>query len=431
MADLIACTLQIVEVYAVVWALHMILPARTVAGYCTHFNTVNPAPLPYRLNGPLVLFTTLGLYVALAAAGVKSPTFLAEHFFELWGVAAALGVALSAAVVLTNHGAEPPSKPGAVDESSYLRCLTVDMVSEPPSSSSGSYSSSKGAYTVKTLPPRDLLHPRPFLITFWNGRVFNPRLFGVDIKMYLYLAGAVLLELNILSLAALHVRQSYGITTAATVYVATFSWFVVEYLYFEEVHLYTYDLFAEKIGLKLTFGCLGFYPFAYCLGAAALAHSPIPDAASDVQPATAALFTVLFFLGWTFTRGSNLQKFYFKRNPTAPTFLFGLIPQRAVRPGSRILASGFWALSRHINYLGEVVQSVAVTLPCVVAVGAAGAAAGTHWAWAWVAWIYPLYYVGLFLGRERDDNAVCRKKYGDAWMEYERKTPWRIVPYVY
>ena len=44
------------------------------------------------------------------------------------------------------------------------------------------------------------------------------------------------------------------------------SFFVVEYLYHEHVHLYTYDLFAEKLGFKLIWGCLCFYPFFYPIG---------------------------------------------------------------------------------------------------------------------------------------------------------------------
>jgi hypothetical protein len=42
--------------------------------------------------------------------------------------------------------------------------------------------------------------------------------------------------------------------------------FVVEYLFCEDVHTFTYDLFAEKMGFKLAWGCLCFYPFFYPVG---------------------------------------------------------------------------------------------------------------------------------------------------------------------
>jgi protein-S-isoprenylcysteine O-methyltransferase Ste14 len=42
-----------------------------------------------------------------------------------------------------------------------------------------------------------------------------------------------------------------------------------------------------------------------------------------------------------------------------------------------------------------------------------------------------LYYVGLFLPRERDDERMCKAKYGDVWTEYVKAVPYRIVPGVY
>lgn len=50
---------------------------------------------------------------------------------------------------------------------------------------------------------------------------------------------------------------------------------------------------------------------------------------------------------------------------------------------------------------------------------------------SWLSLLYPLYYVGLFIPRERDDEVLCKQKYGDAWVEYVKLVPYRIVPYVY
>ncbi len=57
-------------------------------------------------------------------------------------------------------------------------------------------------------------------------------------------------------------------------YAVMFTFFVAEYLNFEEVHLYTYDFFAERVGFKLGWGCLVFYPFFYCIGLWATAGAP-------------------------------------------------------------------------------------------------------------------------------------------------------------
>ena len=59
-------------------------------------------------------------------------------------------------------------------------------------------------------------------------------------------------------------------------YCALFLWFVAEYLVFERVHLYTYDIFAERLGFKLGWGCFAFYPYFYLIGLWAIAHRPDP-----------------------------------------------------------------------------------------------------------------------------------------------------------
>ena len=184
----------------------------------------------------------------------------------------------------------------------------------------------------------------------------------------------------------------------------------MDYLIFERVHLYTYDLFAERVGFKLGWGCLTFYPYFYAVGLWAVAGET-PGLRS---PAWLALSAAVFFTGWALSRGANLQKYSFKRAP-ARRFL-GLIEPRIVSDGERhLLCSGFWGLSRHINYLGEILMGTGLTL----ALGHPE---------AWLPWLYPLYYVALLVPRERDDDRRCAAKYGALWDEYRARVPRRMCP---
>jgi delta14-sterol reductase len=47
------------------------------------------------------------------------------------------------------------------------------------------------------------------------------------------------------------------------------------------------------------------------------------------------------------------------------------------------------------------------------------------------AWLYPLYYVGLLVPRQLDDDRRCAAKYGPLWAEYKRTVPYRIIPKIY
>ena len=227
------------------------------------------------------------------------------------------------------------------------------------------------------------------------------------------------------------------------VYLCCFAWFCIEYLYFEDVHTFTYDLFAERLGFKLVWGCLCFYPHFYCIGVWSLLD--LTDPANDLSRTSALAIALLFVIGWGFTRGANLQKFWHKcvqssipaagarlKQPigvsetlqeyvsTHPAGLlvgfasssFGWHGLGDTVPGSkgRLLCSGWWGLSRHINYFGEIVQAVALALPGYLTTGSL------------VPWLYPLYYVALFVPRQIEDDEACEIKCAvrHSWTRTER-----------
>jgi protein-S-isoprenylcysteine O-methyltransferase Ste14 len=125
----------------------------------------------------------------------------------------------------------------------------------------------------------------------------------------------------------------------------------------------------------------------------------------------------LFFGGWALSRGANLQKYLFKTRPEQK--LFGILaPQTVASDGRQLLCSGFWRLSRHINYLGEILMALALALSLghPTAIGP---------------WLYPLYYVALLFPRQHADDLRCSAKYGLLWQQYCDRVPYRIIPWIY
>lgn len=251
----------------------------------------------------------------------------------------------------------------------------------------------------------DLFLGRAENIQTWGGRV--------DLKMWLYLFGAIMLELNVVSFTAYHIGK-FGDQSSVNILVCAglFTFFVTEYLFFERVHLYTYDLFAERIGFKLGWGCLVFYPYFYAIPLWSVADLPAPQG-----PWWLLIIYILIFLsGWVLARGANMQKYFFKSDP-GKVFL-GIVPE-TISDGSLILLiNGFWGLSRHINYLGEVLMATGIVL-------------STGYPMLVWPWLYPLYYVIFLATRQIDDDKRCSIKYGDLWKRYQKKVPWRIVPFIY
>lgn len=343
-------------VYLLLLGLHLAVPARGIEGYVRNERTGRP--YRYRINGIFVMVLAVAIWFVVGGLGLVPYDWLYNRRWSGLVGAVALGLIGSVAVV-----AGAPGVKGNV------------------------------------------------IADFFLGRRFSPQFFGgrVDAKMILYLVGATMLALNILSFAA-HNTLTYGFSAPIVLYCALFFWFLIDYMTFEHVHLYTYDLVAERVGFKLVFGCLAFYPYFYPIGLWAVADR----APSQASPILFVIAALVFFAGWTLARGANMQKFVFKRNPQQ-TFL-GLIEPRVITDGERsVLCSGFWGVSRHINYLGEVLMASGLTL----ALGYPGVL---------VAWLYPLYYVILLSTRQIDDDKRCRIKYGELWEEYEKRVRWRIIP---
>lgn len=361
MADLIAGFFAPWIVYALILGLHLALPARRVVGYVR--DEATGKLLEYRLNGPLVLALMVLLWVTLGATEVLGWDWLYRHRWSGLAGSCVLGVLFSLAMVL-------------------------------PVRSSG----------------------RSFLADLYLGRVENRQFLNakMDAKMFLYLVGAVMLGLNLLSFTAHHVL-AFGAdhSSGVLLYCTLFFWFVVDYLAFERVHLYTYDIFAERVGFKLGFGCLTFYPYFYLVGLWLAAGLPDPGTPGWLLVVSAAVF----FIGWSLSRGANMQKYIFKLDPER--LFLGVVRPRVLSDGrNALLYSGFWGVARHVNYLGEILMAVGLTL----VLGYPG---------RWTVWLYPLYYLALLVPRERADERRCAAKYGALWGEYVRLVPRRILPWLY
>ena len=128
------------------------------------------------------------------------------------------------------------------------------------------------------------------------------------------------------------------------------------------------------------------------------------------------LYVIIFFSGWILSRGANLQKYFFKKNPER-AFL-RIIPETISDGNNALLVNGFWGLSRHINYSGEILMASGIIL-C------------TGYPSMILPWLYPLYYVLLLTARQKDDDKRCSHKYGGLWDAYKKKVPYRIIPFIY
>lgn len=250
------------------------------------------------------------------------------------------------------------------------------------------------------------------LADFFLGTDLHPRVGGFDLKFFCEsrpgLIGWLLIDLS----CAAKQWETLGHVSTPMLLVAAFQLlYVADYFWHEEAILTTWDIRHERLGWMLGWGCLVWVPFTYSLQALYLVQH------GHSLPAWAVVGLIaLNGGGYAVFRGANWQKHRFRSDPAAP--VWGR-PAEYVETaaGARLLASGWWGLSRHMNYFGDWLMALAWSLPCGF----------THL----LPYFYPAYFLILLVHRERRDHAHCLAKYGDDWTRYCARVRWRIVPWVY
>lgn len=247
---------------------------------------------------------------------------------------------------------------------------------------------------------------------FFLGRELNPRIGSLDLKEFCELYPG-LIGWVILNLGMAHKQLAMtGTISAPMVLVNIFqAIYVLDSLVFERAILTTMDITTDGFGFMLAFGDLAWVPFTYSL------QTRILVTRSPSLPWIALVGIIsLKILGYVTFRGSNSQKDLFRRNPNDPAVAH--LRTLPTERGTKLIISGWWGISRHINYFGDWLMGVAWCLP-------AGTESGI------VPYFYAIYFAILLIHRELRDEEACRKKYKADYDKYCKIVPYRIVPFLY
>ena len=247
---------------------------------------------------------------------------------------------------------------------------------------------------------------------FFLGTILNPRIGRHDLKFFfesrvgmgIWAAFAVILP-------AAQLETQGSLSTAMIVVSLCQALYIVDFFVLEANLLSMIDIIEENLGFMLWHAFLVWMPFNFTLQ-----QQYILEADPSLPIVAAAGLLLLNTAGYYIFRSANLQKQQFRRDPTQP--IWGKTPQSMqTKRGTKLLLSGWWGVARHANYLGDMTMAFAWCLACGFG--------------SLVPYFYVLYFVPLLIDRERRDNTICQRKYGDDWDRYCEKVPYRIIPWVY
>eukprot|EP00727_Mastigamoeba_balamuthi_P005558 m51a1_g1621 putative 7-dehydrocholesterol reductase (1557) ;mRNA; r:231026-240684 len=248
---------------------------------------------------------------------------------------------------------------------------------------------------------------------FFMGIEFNPRIGNLDFKLFFNgRPGIVAWTLIDISFMAAQYGK-YGRVSNSMVLVAVLHlYYVADFFWNEDWYLRTLDIALDHFGYMLAWGDSVWLPWMYTLQAAYLVANPVELS----WPAFAAILA-LGTSGYLLFRAVNAQKDEFRRSQ-GKALVWGK-PARFIETKyvtadgkvhqTKLLTSGFWGLSRHFNYIGDLMISLAMCLPC-----------GFQHP---LPYFYAVFMTILLVHRTYRDGSRCKAKYGADWDRYCQAVP--------
>ncbi|CAN6602018.1 delta(14)-sterol reductase Erg24p [Trichomonascus vanleenenianus] len=247
------------------------------------------------------------------------------------------------------------------------------------------------------------------IFDWFIGRELNPRIGDFDIKVFCEMRPGLLLWVLINMAMAHHQILKYGALSNSMALVLVFqTYYVVEGTFYEEGLIQMIDVTTDGFGFMLSLGDLALVPFTHTMQARYLADHP-----GDIPWIGFAACLGVFLLGLYIFRMANNEKSAFKRGDPLTAHLKYI----ETPTGSKLITSGWWGMSRHINYFGDWLVAWAYCLPCGFQTP--------------IPYYFVVWFGILLIHREIRDDAKCAKKYKETWTKYKKLVPYRIIPGIY
>jgi len=270
--------------------------------------------------------------------------------------------------------------------------------------------------------PDDCKFGKSGLYDFFMGIEFNPRIGKVfDFKLF-FNGRPGIIGWNVINLSFMAAQyKMHGFVSNSMILVTLLHLiYILDFFFNEDWYLKTIDICHDHYGWYLAWGDVVWLPWMYTLQGYYLVTNPI------------TLSTPYFLLvltgaltGYYIFRASNEQRHRFRKLNGKMT-IWGKPAEYITayyttgdgrKHQSLLLTSGFWGLSRHFNYLGDLLFSFSCCAAC-----------GTN---HFLPYFYIVNMLVLLLWRIERDHSRCGQKYGPFWVQYCQKVPYKLVPYIY
>ncbi|KAJ3107369.1 7-dehydrocholesterol reductase [Phlyctochytrium planicorne] len=270
--------------------------------------------------------------------------------------------------------------------------------------------------------PADRKFSGSVIYDMFMGIEFNPRIGKLfDFKLFHNgRPGIVAWTLINASFAVAQYREIGYVTNSMILLNFLHAVYVLDFFKHEDWYLRTIDIAHDHMGFYLAWGDSVWLPWMYTLQSHFLVRHQL-----DLSLPYFLLTLGVGLGGYYIFRAVNNQKDEVRRT-NGDCKIWGS-PAKVIRTEfvtsdgktrkSLLLISGFWGVSRHFNYVGDLLISLAMCMTCGVGY--------------LLPYFYIIYMTILLLHRIARDDARCRGKYGKYWDQYCKAVPYKLLPYIY
>jgi 7-dehydrocholesterol reductase len=196
--------------------------------------------------------------------------------------------------------------------------------------------------------------------------------------------------------------------------------YIFKFFIWEDGYFGSLDIMHDRFGFYICWGILAWLPGIYPVATIYL----VPKAYDLPVLAAIGILALGWFAIWA-NYDADAQRLRVRRTD-GKTTVWGRPPVLMTARWtsgdgtprqSLLLVSGWWGQARHVHYVTEILLALAWTLP-----------AGFD---NYLPYFYVTFLTILLTHRSFRDEARCAAKYGEDWVEYKKKVPWRIIPGIF
>lgn len=250
---------------------------------------------------------------------------------------------------------------------------------------------------------------------FYRGLQFHPQILGVDVKQWTNCRFGMISWQIIILIFAFFSYYSMGINIAIWVTVILQTIYIAKFFYWETGYFNTLDITLDRGGYYICWGCLVFVPAFYTFTTYYLVNNP-----ANIGWVFGGIILLLGLWMIWMNYEVDREKEMFKADNNLE--IWGkpaeyLTVKKEDGKEGKLLTSGWWGISRHMNYTYEI--------------GLSGCWSLVGYQVGLAPFAYLVYIIALLVHRIYRDEEKCAGKYGKYWKKYCEKVKYRLIPGIY